>query len=417
MKKYFILAAAAAMFAACSNTDEITQTETPNERIPLTIGAAYQVGDPNVTMRSTNQALQNDTISSIVKLGLFVLQDGETKVTAPTKLDYEFFNIAAGTSNPNTTDKTTDLSAEDNVTNVLVFPSDKAQGINLYAYAPYNSSTSITDIDASTTTTNVVSVSVQTDQSTDEGYILSDVLWGCVGENSKGKSTYSGLTPAFTGHADAVINGTQYSSAKTGSVNGFVTNSTNPRVIIPMLHRAAKVVVKLKVSGMPVNKLLGAQVKVKAPTAANLRIDNGTLTASNSATDITMTDMLGYKRDYTKSPGDTGYETALTASDSENDGVVLESSALVGYSCSAIVMPETLTGEDQLFEIQLRDAAGETLGTKYKYYLPTTPSPASFESGKEYTYTITVTASGLQVTATVHNWDSVTGENGEATLE
>ena len=415
MKKYFILAAAAAMFAACSNTDEITQTETPNERIPLLIGGAYQVGDPNVTMRSTNQAVQNDTISEIVKLGLFVLKDNETTVSSP-QLDYEFFNIAAETFNPNTTNKTTDLRAQNNTTDVLVFPSDKAQGINLYAYAPYNNSPGITDIDASTTTSNVVPVSVQTDQSTDEGYILSDVLWGCVGKNSKGISTYSGLTPAFTGHADAVINGTQYSAAKTAATDGFVQGNS-PRVIIPMLHRAAKVVVKLKVSGMPVDKLLGAQVIVKAPTDANLRIDNGALTASNSATDITMTDKLGYKKDYNKSPGDTDYETELTASDSESDGVLVESSKIVGYSCSAIVMPEDLTASSQLFEIQLRDAAGKALGTKYKYFLPTAPNPTSFESGKEYTYTITVTASGLQVTATVHNWDSVTGENGEATLE
>ena len=446
MKKYFILAAAAIMISACSFDHEleygVDTPQTPEGRLPLAIGVNNNtVGFNNVTTRSTYQAVQKDTISSKAELGLFVLTGGQTKVnqgtSAPEPYDYEFFNIKADAT-PDPTNARTDLAANDNTNNVLVFPSNKSQNIDLYAYAPYNSSTTITDIDASTTTTNTISVSVQADQSTDLGYIKSDVLWGCVGADSKGKSTYTGLT-SFTGKPGATINGIQYLSAKTTSVDGFVCGTTadplnNPKVIIPMLHRASKIVVKLKVSGMPISKLEEALVRIKAIKDGELRIDNGNLTASTSAstTDILMTDKLGYKKTYA-STGMT--ETKLTISDSDTDGtngVIAEdtdndpstSNVITTYLCSAIVIPQNLTASANLIEIKLRDGDGsETTDayykTTYKYNNPATPSPTAFESGKVYTYTITVKASGLDVTTTVHDWETPTTNPapGNAELE
>ena len=438
MKKYFILAAVAATFAACSfdkdlgesSSQSITQQE---ERIPLSIGANYGVVG-NATTRSTNQAVQNDTISQVVELGLFVLKDGETKVSSP-QLDYEFFNIKAKASSQDKTNARTGISATDNVNNVLVFPSDKSQGINLYAYAPYNSSTGISDIDASSTSTNVIAVSVQTDQSTDHAFAKSDVIWGCVGANSKGKDiTGSGAYPStFTGKPGATINGSQYVAAKSSATDGFVQDPSNPKVIIPMLHRASKIVVQLKVNGMPIEKLQGAKVSVNAKYKGNLRIDTGVLeaTTSDGATYITMTDTLGYKYDNTKSPGDAGYAVKLTASDHDTKGqngvIYVDSNSdtdsdvdsLTTYVCSAIVMPQTLTASTELFKIELRDGAtsGNPYSTTYKYSLPASGlSPAEFQSGKEYTYTITVKASGLEVVATVADWEAGTSGTGEAVL-
>ena len=442
MKKYFILAAVAATFAACSfdkdlgesSSQTITQQE---ERIPLSIGANYGVVG-NATTRSTNQAVQNDTISSVVELGLFVLKDGETKVSSPTQLDYEFFNIKAKAGSQNATDKNTAISAS-NAANALVFPSDKSQGINLYAYAPYNSTITITDIDASSTTTNVIAVSVQTDQSTDHNFAKSDVIWGCVGENSKGKDvTGSGAYPSsFTGKPGATINGEKYVAAKTTDTDGFVTGTTTstPKVIIPMLHRASKIVVQLKVSGMPIEKLKGAKVSVNAKAKGNLRIDTGELTAQttdNDATYIIMTDTLGYKYDNMKASSASDYATALTVSDHDANGkngvIYVDSNtdadsnvdSLTTYVCSAIVIPQTLTASTELFKIELRDGttSSNPYSTTYKYFLPaSTPSPSSFESGKEYTYTITVKASGLDVVATVEDWDAQAGGTGDATLQ
>lgn len=432
MKKYFILAAAAIMISACSFDHELEYDgsgTTPEGRLPLNIGANYVTNNP-VSTRSTNQAVQGDTISVYSPMGLFVLKDGQTVAATSPELDYEFFNIEAKTSNIDATNKRTEVAAADNTTNVLVFPSDKSQGINLYAYAPYNPSPGITDIEASTTTTNVIAVSVQTDQSTALNYIKSDVLWGCVGEHAKGNTIEStagdgkSYPVGFTGKPNATINGTNYLAAKTAATDGFVSGTsgspiTTPKVIIPMLHRASKVVVKLLVSGMPVSKLQGAQVKISAIGTGNLRIDNGALTATGSASDIIMTDKLGYKKDETKPTSDANYLTVLTTSDTENDGVITSGapSAITGYVCSAIVMPQTLTASAKLFEIQLADGTSGALNTQYTYKLPASPSPSAFDSGKVYTYTITVKASGLSVVATVENWDNVAGDSGNAELQ
>ncbi len=461
MKKYLILAAAVSMFAACTNTDDLTQQiPAENERIPLMIDANYGE-NPNVTVktRSTNQAIQGDTISRYVDMGLFVLTDGATKVhqkeTSPGSglytddpYDYEFFNIAAKTSNIDGTNKRTEVGADDPTTNALVYPSDKAQGINLYAYAPYNSAATLTDIDASTVTTNVIAVSVQTDQSTDRNYIKSDVLWGCVGENATGKTKEStanagdGSYPyGFTGHPEAVINGNKYVAAKTAATDGFVQGTTTPsvvapKVIIPMLHRAAKIVVKLKVNGMPVEKLKGAKVTVSAPTAGELRIDNGTLTATGANSDIIMTDKLGYKRDYTVASTDPGYETELSLTggaggkeDTEDAGLISEDTEpvgtpdgtkdkITGYICSAVVMPHALTANAKLFDIQLADGTAGAYSTKYTYFNPSTLTGVTeFKSGKVYTYTITVKASGLDIVATVEDWAVGGTDTGNAVLQ
>jgi hypothetical protein len=446
------------MFAACTNTDDLTQQiPAENERIPLTIGANYGE-NPNVTVRtrSTNQAIQGDTISRYVDMGLFVLTDGQTHVhqkeTSPSVFvddpyDYEFFNIAAKTSNIDATNKRTEVGADDPTTNALVYPSDKAQGINLYAYAPYNSSPGITDIDASTTTTNVIAVSVQTDQSTDRNYIKSDVLWGCVGENAIGNTIETSAGDGksyplgFTGHPEAVINGNNYVAAKTAATDGFVQGTTTPsvvapKVIIPMLHRAAKIVVKLKVNGMPVDKLKGAKVTIQSPTAGELRIDNGTLTATGASSDIIMTDKLGYKRDYTVASTDPGYETELSLTggaggteDTEDAGLISEDTEpvgtpdgvkdkITGYICSAVVMPHALTANAKLFDIQLADGAAGAYSTKYTYFNPSTLTGVTeFKSGKVYTYTITVKASGLDIVATVEDWAVGGTDTGNAVLQ
>ncbi len=428
MKKYLFLAAAAIAFAACTNESDPELENTQSERIPLAIGTSYCVSPSTVTTRSTRQTVQNDTISKYSDIGLFVLKDGSTTEQSQ---DYDFFNIQASA----TTDITNSRSdlASSSVANVLVYPSDKSQGINLYAYAPYNSGATITDIDASTTSSNVISVSVLADQSTDLNYIKSDIIWGCVGENAKGKSIETaanagdGIYPYnFSGKPGATINGTKYVAAKTAATDGYVSNISSPKVIIPMLHRAAKVVVKLKVSGMPLSKLLGAKVTIHTfGLTSNLRIDNGVLAkVSGGSGDILMTNLLGYKHDPS-----TGAYTALATSDANtngDNGVINNSggSDMETYLCSAVVMPQDLTTSTALFTIQLADGASSNpptapvYSTTYKYTTPSSLSGiTSFESGKVYTYTITVKASGLSVTSTIADWVTGSTDSGDAVLQ
>lgn len=452
MKKYFILAAAAIMISACSFDHELEYdgsgtTTTPDGPIPLAIGTSSVVTPSNVSTRSTSQLLQKDTISKQAKLGLFILKDGNTKLEMTTDAtpvqinNYEFFNLETIVSGYNTANDNSDLQASDNTNNVLVYPSDKSQGINLYAYAPYNDSPGITDIDASSTSTNKISVSVQNDQTTNLNYIKSDIIWGCVGQNAKGKATdgSESYPSGFTGAPGATINGSNYISAKTTSVAGFVCGTTaapltNPKVIIPMLHRAAKVIVKLKVSNMPLEKLEGAKVSVFTRSlTSNLRIDTGVLdalTSGDPTNQIVMTSSLGYKIDDSVLSSASGYYTKLTASDATtaNDGangVIIDNTTdnnLTHYVCSAIVMPQSLVEDAKLFQIELADGTSSTVptapvySTKYVYKNPSTLTVTSFDSGKQYIYEITVTASGLQVTTTVDDWATTSDTTGSADL-
>lgn len=73
----------------------------------------------------------------------------------------------------------------------------------------------------------------------------------------------------------------------------------------------------------------------------------------------------------------------------------------------AIIVPQTVNASTKLLKVTL--AGGGEL-----YYTPTTDQV--FEGGKKYNYTITVNLSGLTVTSSITDWDSV-GNNRTGTAE
>jgi len=421
MKKYFPLVFVASMIAACSSNNDLVQgNQEVVERIPLSIGAMHYMDGPTVTTRSAMTALHKDTISKYVELGLFVLGDGQATVASPTKLDYEHFNIKANVSDNTTVAAQSDIVATNATTDKLIYPSLSTTDINLYAYAPYMSTYAGTDISSTK-----VDVAVLDDQTKDKNYILSDILWGCVGKTALGKAKDNVSYPtSFSGKPEASITGANYVAAKGGtSTDGYTTSG---KVIIPMLHRASKIVVKLTTEGMDISKLEKAKVTVFTPSlSSSMLISTGVLdkvstTASPviPATEVTMTDMLAYKEDGV---------TILTASDADANGtkglIVDGSSNPQYYVCAAVIMPQDLAAGDKLFKIQLRDVDSdnngtpETLGSTYIYVQPNPlGSITAFESGKVYTYTIKVKASGLLVTSTVADWADGGTSPGEAEL-
>ena len=388
MKKYFILAAAAAMFAACSNTDEITQTETPNERIPLTIGATYSV-DPVVTMRGTSTTYQSTELESTNVLGIFIRKNGSkaAKVTADT---YEVDNVLSTGLTPATrsTFKYMDVAATG-----LYYPDAKSQKIDIYAYAP----SSVMTTAPTTIGSFDIDLSAKTNQGTDANYMANDILWGMEGTTNE-------------------ISANKYAAAdKTdGTITGaYVGTGTGANVIIPMTHRGSKIVINLATSGMDASKLDHATVKFMVDyTKGSMDLSNGEITTNTDATNpnyvvsqpITLTPAA------TTGPSPTGGLDATT------------------HSCAAVILPQVINAQEtdkttvknpdnsntnyRLIEITLSDGS-----TKYAYVVNTVQT---FESAKVYTYNIIVTASGLTLTTKVADWVagfSGTEGNGEATLE
>jgi len=422
MKKYFILAVTAAMMSACSSSDDVSQSA--NERLPLKVGTTYDfVEGPKVTTRSTDQSLQGAKVAADatnVKLGLFILKDGNTsKTTTPATLDYEYWNIVSTglTDNSENSAQYTDVAVTEN----LVYPSDKDQGINIYAYAPYVASTTYTatNIDGSTSA-NKITLAVESDQSTNANYLKSDILWGCIGENSKGKTTYPTTLQTTSG---VIINGTKYLASKTTAEAGFmkITSTSDAYVTVPMLHRGVKFVVKLGTSGMDISALKEATVKLYTlGLSTTMDLATGTIdkVTSGTSTAVTLTDKLGY------TPTDaTTSDAELTIADKGDNsgatGVITDNATapatekITKYVCSGVVVPMTLssTGGDKLFEITLKN------GSVYAYKTPTTSPIYDFDAGKVYTYDITVKASGLTVTTSVKDWTPIAGETGNAVLQ
>lgn len=83
-----------------------------------------------------------------------------------------------------------------------------------------------------------------------------------------------------------------------------------------------------------------------------------------------------------------------------------ESGTTINYN-EAIIVPQTISGTDvQFIKVQLKNNAA----LSYKV------SNLILESGKKYTYNITVNLTGLEVTSTIEDWDAVTPVNGSAEM-
>lgn len=79
------------------------------------------------------------------------------------------------------------------------------------------------------------------------------------------------------------------------------------------------------------------------------------------------------------------------------------------FDCSAVVVPQSIGDGTRLIEVALAD------GGKLYYEAP--EAGITFESGKSYTYNITVDLTELKVTTTITDWTIGTGDDdGKATM-
>ena len=408
MKKYFILAAAAAMFAACSNTDEITQTETPNERIPLTIGAATGDLTVNSTMRGNVANLQDEkAVISTNKVGLFIVKESGVEITDNS---FEKFNV--GTTNLDNTART-DYSFI-NPASEIFYPDNKTQKIDIYAYAPFQTG----DWSSKNLSSDKQSFTLEDNQTDNDKYMASDVLWGCAGTGTTvaastvtggayqllSKTNESAFEVSANKYKDVIANTGSLATGKVASSAYYLTTGTpnSADVVVPLLHRGSKIIVKLKATGMSKEKLQNAKVVFHADyKTGELNISDGTFIATGSAadTEITLTDRLGIETKVAN-VGDAVTEQGVATISTTDDA----------YECSAVIVPQqnntaNNNGNSPIIEIKLRSDNTNSATDIATYGYKTGATTATeFVSGKKYIYNITVTASGLVVSTQVYDW-------------
>lgn len=145
------MVAAVAMFAACNKSEEPATTD--NGQINFTSALSL--------FRSTSQELQGTNIDAANTAGIFIKEDAVTP-TVTYDQNMEYTADGAGKLTPPTGKQP-------------YFPTT-GNGVNVYAYAPYNAA--YTALDGADNT-----FSVKADQSADGDYIKSDFIWGTPATN------------------------------------------------------------------------------------------------------------------------------------------------------------------------------------------------------------------------------------------
>lgn len=155
MKKYFIMAAIAAVtLASCSTADDEVATNPSKTTDPVAVTLS------NTLSKATTRAatdLQGTAINSSVAVGVCVFPTGTTALgTAPNYVGY--WNSSF----------TSDGAGALSIATPIYYPVNGAN-VDIYAYAPVNAGYAVGDITA-------LSFSVKPDQSAEADYLASDLI-------------------------------------------------------------------------------------------------------------------------------------------------------------------------------------------------------------------------------------------------
>ena len=210
MKRISFFAMGLALLLLCSCTSDQPEAAS-NEPTPINLFSYMG------TTRSANASLQKTQIASGVEVGVFA-KTGDTYITN-------------GNNNKLTADGNGNFTGTQ-----LFFPTD-GSAVSVYAYAPYSANFDGKD-------TETVAFSVAQDQSTDAGYLKSDLLQGVpTGTNSFTKDT--------------------------------------PNVPLNFTHKLSKLTVKFTLGETDVN-LKGATINVlNTKIATSLKVSDGTVGAAS----------------------------------------------------------------------------------------------------------------------------------------
>lgn len=331
MKTRFLMATAAAaiVMVACNNEE----TDNWAGEIRLSSGLEAQ----QVT-RSINTALQGGQIANGIKVGFFINEDVASDPTTTYTQNLSYTANGSGSFNGST-----------------VYYPQSGNGVNIYAYAPWKDGLSLDGNYA---------FSIQQDQSTDENYLASDLLWG---QPMKLKTDDSG----------------DYESANP-------VKRTKENVNVTFKHLLSKIQIELTPeAGLTAKDFRGATLTIlNVKHSTSLILAEGTISEAS---------------------GDPFDVTAATYEDKE--GLTGEN-----LKAAAIVVPQTIAKGTKFLKVTLKS------GGELYYTLPSGADDADLvlKSGKIYKYDIKVKLTGLTVTSQITDWETIGNgipTSGEAVME
>lgn len=315
------MAAAVLVLAGCHKDDK-EQPDNWTGEIRLASGVTAQLKS-----RSIETGLQGNQIDASVKVGVFINENTNVE-PAPTTYTQNMMYTADGRGGLSTASQP-------------YFP-QSGNGVDIYAYAPHTAG-------YTSGAKGAMSFTVQTNQSTKDAYLASDLIWGRPMKLKAGSTTdYETANPV----------------ARTSSV-----------IHLSFKHMLSKIVVQLK----PGNGLAPNDFQ-----SATLSILNVLPTMTVTMNSGKLGDASGTKTDITAAT----YATVATSAD---------------LTASAIVVPQTIAKGERFLKVHL------TTGGDLYYTLPKEASNKDLvlESGKIYRYEIQVDLTSLTVNTTVDDWELI----------
>lgn len=334
MKATKIISACAVLvaLASCSNDHVISQpgAEDTPIRIQANVGA--------VTTKAASD-IQGSQFQAGEIIGIFLkehLTTGQTKVT-------DYSNPITGTVN------STDQSKID-LGSTQYFPSN---GRSVDCLAIYPKQFNSLDIDD-----NTHSFSVQEDQSSDDKYKASDLMYAYKENTTKG----------------------------------------NP-IQLTFTHLLSKIIVEVV-----------ADASVSQSVLNNVYVD---LLNTNKTIDITVPDIAQGSVSSTKS---VTVGTTTSESKTINLGQPTYTSGNKTGEVAAIIVPQTINSSTQFIKVRLNNTGGT--GADYATYTYAPSSNVTFAGSTSYKYTITIKAGSISVeNVQITPWTPGTDGSGNATLD
>ena len=344
MKATKIISACAVLvaLASCSNDHVLSQqSPTPSDPDVINIVAASSKPVTRAVENATN--LQNTQFVENSEINVYleeVKSESETAVITYTPKVYKV------TTNQGDESGSLVLNPSDNI--LPKFPSNE-HGVLAYAFYPSTVS--------ETTGDNTETFTVELNQSTDNNYKNSDLMFGTNNYNTTVDENYGKPIENFEG-------------TKKGN-----------QVPLYFKHQLAKIIVEMDANSFSSDYLNNASIKLK-----------------------------GVKNQFKYKASENGIEIINLTGDGTVE-VELGPYAAAGNAC--IIAPQDVAAETEFIEI----TTSESSAKKYIYKIPA-GSPKTFAAGNKYTYKLKLSGGSLVVVSVkIEQWGDGGTESGDADLQ
>ena len=307
MKKYFIMAAIAAVtLASCSTADDEVATNPSKTTDPVAVNLS------NTLSKATTRAakdLQNEQIVSGVQVGVSAFLNGKTASAALGSGTYAYINA------PYTAGGDGTLTVGDNK---VYYPTDGSH-VDIYAYAPYASDYAGPDINS-----NTLGFSVQADQTTDVtdgGYLKSDFIWASLADQASSTTAkalifsheLARISVTLSKEEGSPITNAELESAQIDILNTFLGSTVNLKTgVVTLVNTGENVAVKTITAKATTTSALSAAAIIIPQTVTKgtqfIKVTIGTtayvysIPTGEGATDMTFEGGKDYQYGITVSP-------------------------------------------------------------------------------------------------------------------